>query len=212
MFRCYDSVLAIALVLEVAHWGVDIQSGALQGIHVEYDAFKPFVEAPKRTGGRLSHPARTIEYMFEDVALTRGTLALSPRPLTALPAPLPEALEAVPAGFPSPAQDYWAGDLDLGDHLIRDRAATYIVRASGHSMIGAGIHDGDELIVDRGVQASHGCIVVAILDGELTVKRLATSRGHIVLRAENPNYPHIEIPELSEMTIWGVVTWVLHRT
>lgn len=126
-------------------------------------------------------------------------------------ATLPEAAEAVQAGFPSPAQDYWSGDIDLGEHLIRDRTSTFIVRAVGGSMERAGIFDGDRLIVDRAVTPQHGHIIIAILDGELTVKRLQLDRGRIVLHAENPAYPDIEIPELSEMTTWGVVTWVLHR-
>jgi len=125
---------------------------------------------------------------------------------------LPEAGEAVYAGFPSPAQDYWSGDIDLGEHLIRDRTSTFIVRAVRNSMERAGIFDGDRLIVDRAITPEHGHIVVAILDGEFTEKRLQVLRGHIVLHAENPRFPDIEIPELSELTIWGVVTWVLHRT
>ncbi len=124
---------------------------------------------------------------------------------------LPEASEAAQAGFPSPAQDYWAGDIDLGEHLIRDRTSTFIVRAVGHSMQRAGIFDGDKLIVDRAVTPQHGHIVIAILDGELTVKRLHMANGSVKLCAENPAFPDIEIPELSDLSCWGVVTWVLHR-
>ena len=128
------------------------------------------------------------------------------------PLVMPSALEAVPAGFPSPAQDYWSGDLDLSEQLIRDRVSTYIWRAAGHSMIRAGIHDQDLLLVDRGIRARSGHIVVAVVDGECTVKRLDVVNGQAVLRAENREHPDIMINELSELRVWGVVTWVLHRT
>ena len=119
--------------------------------------------------------------------------------------------DAVAAGFPSPAQDYFDGSLDLNDHLIRDRTSTFIVRVSGESMSGAGISDGDELVVDRSLSPTHGSVVIAILDGELTVKRLELNRGGVVLRAENPEYPPIHVAELSELQVWGVVTVCLHR-
>jgi DNA polymerase V len=130
--------------------------------------------------------------------------------LTAL-STLPVTDVRVPAGFPSPAQDYFSGDLDLSELLMPSRVSTYIVQASGHSMTRAGIFDGDRLIVDRAITAKEGHIVVAVLDGELTVKRLRVRRGQALLCAENPNFPDIEVPELSELQIWGVVTWVLHR-
>lgn len=124
---------------------------------------------------------------------------------------IPIAPESVAAGFPSPSQDYWAGDLDIAAHLIRDQASTFIWRVSGHSMIGAGIHDQDLLLVDRGIRPVSGHIVVAIVDAEYTVKRLELSRdGRPRLRSENPDYPDIALSELSEMSVWGVVTWVLH--
>ena len=119
--------------------------------------------------------------------------------------------EAVAAGFPSPAQDYFDGSLDLNDHLIRDKTSTFIVRVSGESMTGAGISDGDELVVDRSLSPKDGNVVVAILDGELTVKRLELHPGGVVLRAENPEYPPIHVAELSDLQVWGVVTVCLHR-
>ncbi len=149
--------------------------------------------------------------MFERI-LVRPVTVTDPAPLTSTSiATLPEAVEAVQAGFPSPAQDYWSGDIDLGEHLIRDRTSTFIVRTVGSSMERAGIFDGDRLIVDRGITPQHGHIIIAIIDGELTVKRLLLDRGGVVLHDENPAYPDIVIPELSELTTWGVVTWVLHR-
>jgi DNA polymerase V len=119
--------------------------------------------------------------------------------------------DAVSAGFPSPAQDYFDGSLDLNEHLIRDKTSTFIVRVSGESMTGAGISDGDELVVDRSLTPKHGNVVVAILDGELTVKRLELTAGGVVLRAENPEYPPILVPALSDLQVWGVVTICLHH-
>ncbi|WP_369800195.1 LexA family protein [Tersicoccus sp. Bi-70] len=118
---------------------------------------------------------------------------------------------AVPAGFPSPAQDYYDGSVDLNEHLIQDRTSTFVVRVSGDSMTGAGISDGDELVVDRARRPTDGSVVVAILDGELTVKRLRLTRAGVVLAAENPAYPDVRVPELADLSIWGVATCCLHH-
>ena len=117
---------------------------------------------------------------------------------------------SVAAGFPSPAQDYYNGPVDLNAHLINDPTSTFIVRISGDSMTGAGIYDGDEVIVDRSLTASHGSVVVAVLDGELTIKRLQVTPSGVTLRAENPAYPNIQVHALSELSVWGVVTRCLH--
>lgn len=124
---------------------------------------------------------------------------------------VPVALESVAAGWPSAAQDYYSGEIDLNVHLIANRAATFIVRVAGDSMIGAGISDGDELIVDRSLDAKHGQVVIAVLDGELTVKRLLITESGVYLRAANAKYPDIRVAELSELQIWGVVTRCLHH-
>lgn len=122
---------------------------------------------------------------------------------------LPLAFEAAQCGFPSPAQDYPTEELSLQDFLIRDRASTYFWRAAGHSMEPV-IPDGALLIVDRGVTAVPGRIVVAVVDGEYTVKRLHIEpSGQAVLRAENPTHMNLVLPELSEMTVWGVVTFII---
>lgn len=115
------------------------------------------------------------------------------------------------AGFPSAAQDYFSGEIDLNEQLIRDKAATYIVRVVGDSMEGAGISHGDELIIDRGLEPRHGNVVIAVVNGELTVKRLELFRGRVYLKAENPKYPPIQVRELEELHIWGVVTRCLHK-
>lgn len=118
---------------------------------------------------------------------------------------------AVPAGFPSPAEGYFDGRVDLNKHLIKDVTSTFLVRVSGYSMTGAGISDGDELVVDRSLTPADGNVVVAVLDGELTVKRLRIEHGGVRLVAENPDYPDIIVPELAELSIWGVATRCLHH-
>lgn len=118
---------------------------------------------------------------------------------------------AVSAGFPSPAQDYYQGRIDLNKHLILDATSTCLVLVSGHSMEGAGISDGDELVVDRSLTPVDGNVVVAIIDGELTIKRLRIEHGKIRLAAENPDYPDILVPELAELSVWGVATRCLHK-
>lgn len=124
---------------------------------------------------------------------------------------LPFLLCAVSAGFPSPADDYIDCSLDLNDHLISNRTATFFVRACGDSMIGAGISDNDILIVDRSLMAINGSIVIAAIDGELTVKRLKNKNGRTLLVPENNEYPEFEIHEESSFEIWGVVTYVIHK-
>jgi DNA polymerase V len=109
----------------------------------------------------------------------------------------------VPAGFPSPAEDFVEGALDLNQHLIDHPSATFFLRVSGDSMIGAGIFADDLLIVDRSLTAKSNDIVIAVLHGDLTVKRLVQDVDGWILHAENSEYPDIALPEDSE--IWGVV-------
>ena len=124
---------------------------------------------------------------------------------------LPLYLAPVEAGFPSPAEDYLDRRLDLHQHLVRNEAATFFLRAHGESMLGAGIHDGDLLIVDRSVDAVHRKVVIAALDGELTVKRLLHREGRVFLAPENPQFEPIDITESEFVHIWGVVTYVVHK-
>lgn len=119
---------------------------------------------------------------------------------------------STPAGFPSPADDYIECGLDLNEFLVAHPAATYYVRVSGDSMIEAGILHGDYLIVDRAVEPYSGAIVVAVVEGELTVKRLHRQRGVIELRPENKAYPPIRIKQDMELLIWGVVSGVFRKT
>ena len=116
----------------------------------------------------------------------------------------------VSAGFPSPADDYLEGSLDLNEHLIPRPAATFFARAKGDSMTGAGIHDGDLLVVDRGAEAKDGRVVIAAINGELTVKRLVRKNGKAWLEPENPAYQAITFNEGDDVRIWGVVTNVIH--
>jgi DNA polymerase V len=124
---------------------------------------------------------------------------------------LPKFGHRVRAGFPSPADDYIEAWLDLNEHLIEHKEATFFVQASGDSMTGAGIQEGNLLVVDRALEAKHRDIVIAVVDGELTVKRLEKRRGKIRLLAENPAYAPIEFREGQELVIWGVVTSVIQK-
>ena len=117
----------------------------------------------------------------------------------------------VQAGFPSPADDYLEDKLDLNKHLIQHKEATFFVRAQGDSMLGAGIHSGDILVVDKSLKAISGKIVIAVVDGDFTVKRLQKYGGKITLKAENDAFDDIKITGDNELIIWGVVTSVIHR-
>lgn len=123
---------------------------------------------------------------------------------------LPIFLGRIPAGFPSPADDYIEGKLDLNRHLIKHPAATFFLRVSGDSMIDAGIHTGDILVVDRSLEAVDGNVIVAALDGELTVKRLSKRERIVRLLPANKDYQPIEIRTQQTFEIWGVVTSVIH--
>lgn len=124
--------------------------------------------------------------------------------------PIPLFLSSVRAGFPSPADDFLEKPLDLNEHLIQHPAATFFVRVDGDSMKNAYIHRGDILIVDRSLEATNGRIVIAVLNGEFTVKRLHFKNDSIVLESEHPNYPAIPISKDSDFQIWGVVTYIIH--
>lgn len=116
----------------------------------------------------------------------------------------------VPAGFPSPADDYIERSLDLHELLVTHPAATFFVKVDGDSMQGVGMYSGDILVVDRSLTAHHGKIVVALLNGEFTVKRLKIEKRKIYLVPENLRYEAIEVTEGSDFQVWGVVTYVIH--
>ncbi|OJX04788.1 MAG: DNA polymerase V [Caedibacter sp. 38-128] len=132
-----------------------------------------------------------------------NALTSSSQPLTLFDA-------RVAAGAPSPAEDFSDGQLDLNDHLLKNPQSTFFVRVSGDSMINAGIHPEDLLIVDRSIRPAQGRVVIAVVNGELTVKRLFKENNKVFLMPENPNYPALEITEEMDFMIWGVVTNVIH--
>jgi DNA polymerase V len=140
---------------------------------------------------------------------TKVDIVYSPDMSTKRKQPLFEV--KVPAGFPSPAADYEEDRLDLNKHLIKNPAATFFVRVSGDSMEGAGIHHGDLLVVDRSIEPRDKSIVIAVINGELTVKRIRIKNKRITLEPENENYSVQEITEDTEFEVWGVVTNVIHK-
>jgi DNA polymerase V len=123
---------------------------------------------------------------------------------------LPLFLESVSAGFPSPADDYLENKLDLNQHLIKNPPATFFVRVTGDSMVDAGIYSGDILVVDRSLNPKDGNIVIAVINGELTVKRISMGKNKIFLLPENQKFKPIEITGEMSFEVWGVVTTVIH--
>ena len=124
---------------------------------------------------------------------------------------IPLFMDSVPAGFPSPADDFIDKKLDLNRYLIKHPAATFFVRVSGHSMTKAGIHSGDILIVDRALEPINNSVVIALLDGEFTVKRVHKQKGALYLLSENPRFGPKKVTEDMDFQVWGVVTYVIHR-
>lgn len=121
------------------------------------------------------------------------------------PLPLPLDCVKISAGFPSPAADYEDKRLDINDYLVRNPVSTFFFPVQGDSMEGAEIFEGDVLVVDKSVEAQHGHIVVAFVNGERLVKRLYCRNGKVALIAENPKYPPLVIKEGVELTVWGLV-------
>ncbi|PKK89669.1 MAG: peptidase S24 [Candidatus Wallbacteria bacterium HGW-Wallbacteria-1] len=127
----------------------------------------------------------------------------------------PMALSPIAAGFPSPAEDFMEKSLDLNEHIIRNPPSTFLVRVSGDSMVnncnGGGIQSGDILVVDKSLHACSGRVVIAILNGEFTVKRLRLKNGQAHLIPDNPDFPVIPVTGDDSLEIWGTVTWVLRQ-
>lgn len=135
----------------------------------------------------------------------------APCPATPQPLWLDLCGWTVPAGFPSPAADHAQKRIDINAHLIRNKEATFLFRVQGDSMTGIGIYDGDTLVVDRSIEPRHNHIVLAVLHNEFTVKRLYRRGGVVKLLAENPLYPPRVMRAEEELSIWGVVTFNLHK-
>ncbi|MDP1536762.1 MAG: translesion error-prone DNA polymerase V autoproteolytic subunit [Burkholderiales bacterium] len=145
----------------------------------------------------------------EGAILPTGSLSLPP-PCIPLPG-CPVLARSVPAGFPSPAADYYEERLSLDEHLIEHREATFFVRVQGHSMTGFGIHDGDLLVVDRALDPADRSVVIAVVDGQFTVKQLCLLQSGVLLRSGAPGHGDILVSGDQELTIWGVVRWSIHR-
>ena len=138
--------------------------------------------------------------------MTSSISTLQPVPISETPLLVLLLKNRVTAGFPSPAEDLGAQRIDLTQVLITHPQATYFLRASGHSMVEAGIFDGDILVVDRAVKPRHNHVVVAVVDGDFTVKRLYQRAGRTKLKAANPTFADIVPKEGQTIEVWGVVT------
>lgn len=173
----------------------------------------------RRSSGPYGEPTRPVRFpvslaphIAEIIPLARAlgadllqVPALDPRKQRA-----PLYGSKVVAGFPSAADDYIEARLDLNEYLVGHKEATFFLRVKGDSMIGANIHDGNLLIVDRAAEPKHHDVVVAVVNGELTVKRLYKRRGVVKLQAANEAYPEILIKPENELAVWGVVKHVVH--
>jgi DNA polymerase V len=149
--------------------------------------------------------------LAKDAAMSQATALTFLPPSFELKLAIPLASFRVSAGFPSPADDYMEGRLDLNEYFIRHPAATFYVRVSGDSMRDAGIFDGDLLIVDRAVTCADGSIVVARIGDEFTLKRILKKGSRVYLRPENEDFQPIEVTEDTDCEIWGRVVGSVRR-
>ena len=121
------------------------------------------------------------------------------------------AQEKISAGFPSPADDFKELRISIDQEVVRNEEATFYARVSGESMQGAGLDDGDLLVIDRSIEPKNGKIAVCCIDGEFTVKRLKVVDDGVFLIPENPKYQPIKVTEENELIIWGIVTYVVKK-
>lgn len=121
------------------------------------------------------------------------------------------AQEGISAGFPSPADDFKELRISIDQEVVRNEEATFYARVSGESMQGAGLDDGDLLVIDRSLEPADNKIAICFIDGEFTVKRLKVTKNEVLLIPENPKYQPIKITEENELIIWGVVTYVVKK-
>ena len=119
--------------------------------------------------------------------------------------------DAVPAGFPSPADDYLDMDLNLHDYLVQHPSATFCVKAIGDSMVDAGIKSSDVMLIDRALTPKNNYIILAVIDGEFTVKRIKKNDDELYLIPANENYRPVKITEDMDFQVWGVVTFIIHK-
>ena len=123
---------------------------------------------------------------------------------------IPLLTDSVSAGFPSPADDYTEENIDLNEHLISIPFSTFFLKVKGDSMINAGIKDKDLIIVDKSLTARPGTIIIAMIDGEFTIKRLSIKNNELYLKSENHNYPDFRFKNHIDVQIWGVVIYSIH--
>ena len=124
---------------------------------------------------------------------------------------IPLYSDSVPAGFPSPADDYLDIDLNLHDYLIKHPSATFCVKAIGDSMIDAGIKSSDIMVVDRALTPKNNDIILAVINGEFTVKRIKKNNNELYLMPANENYRPMKITKDMDFQVWGVVTFIIHK-
>lgn len=187
---------------------------------------KPRHGGTRQGAGRKAaygEPTKTVRVPYSLIPVVEGYLdamrrapvgvvqAADLRPIATLRAAsaVPALGRRVRAGKPTSGDDYQEDAVDLGKHLVRDPGDTFVMKVHGWSMRDAGISDGDELVVDRGVAAEDGRIVIADIDGELTVKRLRRTATGWTLQASNPEYADVHVADENDLHIWGVVTRVL---
>ena len=200
---------------------------SLWPLHMTAPSFKHSADildikpALRKRGARASGVSTPTRCTYQDtnsaMSTTLKSLPLNPNINRLWPCAahsyvqIPQYSCVVPAGFPSPADDHLDGKIDFNEHLVEDESATFVARASGNSMIGEGIHDGDELVVQFGLEPKHGDVVVAIINGEHFCKKLRKQGNKLFLDSANPDYQPIELREGDELTICGVVKFSLHR-
>ena len=187
--------------------GARLGAGRKKGSSVYGETTKA-IRVPESMIAELKTMLNQRKQMFEAFSLPASNILFPAKSPGLIDIPLFSG--KVSAGFPSPADDYIEKTLDLNDLLVQKPAATFFVRAEGESMLGAGIHSNDILVVDRSIEPVVGKIVICALNGELTVKRLKSITNEIVLGAENPAYSDITVQQEVDMVIWGVVTNVIH--
>lgn len=181
---------------------------------------RPGAGRPKGSG-RYKEPTTAIRVPEGSIPQIKHYLSLYPDVSDILPAmatadnivklEIPLFSSSVAAGFPSPAEDHIEDTLDLNDYMVERPDSTFMLRVEGESMKDAGILPNDILVVDRSLKAAHNKIVIAAIDGQLTVKKLFHRGGLIKLLPENPDYPEIELEQESDLVIWGVVIGSFRR-
>ncbi len=124
---------------------------------------------------------------------------------------IPLLSSSVSAGFPSPADDYVEDNIDLNEYLIKNPFSTFFLRVKGDSMVDSGIQNDDLIVVDKSLTPKLGSIVIAMIDGEFTVKRLARKNDELYLKSENHDYPDLSFKNHYDIQIWGVVIYSIHH-